>query len=114
MCLIVYIISVYLYYTCISVVRVKAVGAGLTEGVVGMWNEFEVDLSEVEGRNLEVDIDGPSKPDITIDYLNEETAIVKYSVTVSGEYSIIIMVNGSKIAGSPFKPNIRGIFEYTV
>ena len=81
--------------------RVKVVVAGLTEGVVGMWNEFEVDLSEVVGGNLEVDIDGPSKPDITIDYLDKETAIVKYFVTVSGEYSIIV------IEGSPFKQNIR-------
>ena len=103
--------DVYSYYTCIPLVKVKAVGAGLTDGVVGMWNEFEVDLSEMEGANLEVDIDGSSKPEITIDHLDKETAIVKYFLTVSGEYNIIIKVNGSKIAGSPFKPNIRGKYE---
>ena len=86
----------------------KVVGAGVTDPLVGVWNEFEVDMTQTKGGNLEVTINGPSKPEINIDHHGDGMATVKYFLTVSGNYEINVLVNGVHISGSPFKPSIKG------
>lgn len=93
---------------CIHLVNVKVVGAGITDPVVGVWNEFEVDMTQTKGGKLEVTISGPSKPEINIDHHGDGTATVKYFLTVSGDYEINVLMNGVHISGSPFKLHIKG------
>ena len=78
------------------------------EAVVGIWNQFEVDMRQNKQGKLEVFITGPGKPDTNINKQSNGIALVKYLPSVSGEYYITVLVDGALIPGCPFKPIFGG------
>ena len=87
---------------------VEVVEGGSMEAVVGIWNQFQVDMQQNKRGKLDVTIRGPGKPEVNVNKRRNGIAVVRYFLTVSGEYYITVLMDGAPIAGSPFKPTIRG------
>lgn len=82
---------------------VKAGGAGLERGEVGMPAEFNVWTREAGGGSLAISIEGPSKAEIEFKDRKDGSCNVSYVVTEPGEYRIGLKFNDRHIPDSPHK-----------
>lgn len=58
-------------------------------------------------NNINVEISGPSKPEVNIENPSADSATIHYCLVEPGEYFITILYNNEPIAGSPFKTVIQ-------
>lgn len=82
---------------------VKAGGAGLERGEVGVPSEFNVWTREAGGGALAVSIEGPSKAAVDFKDRKDGSGNVFYTVTEPGVYRIGIKLNDRHIPDSPHK-----------
>ena len=87
--------------------RIIAEGTGLEGGTSNEWAEFTVDLQKSGDGTLQVNIEGPCKPETSCSSVEEGVEKFSYFPELPGTYDISIMFNDSHIPGSPFQP----IFE---
>lgn len=81
----------------------KAGGAGLERGEVGVTSEFNLWTREAGGGALAVSIEGPSKAEIDLKDRKDGACNVQYKVTEPGEYRIGLKFNDRHIPDSPYK-----------
>ncbi len=82
---------------------VKAGGAGLQRGEVGVPAEFNLWTREAGGGALAISIEGPSKAEIDYKDRKDGSSNVSYKVAEPGEYRIGIKFNDRHIPDSPHK-----------
>lgn len=82
---------------------VKAGGAGLERGEVGVPSQFNVWTREAGGGSLAISVEGPSKADIEFKDRKDGSCDVAYNVTEPGEYRIGLKFNDRHIPDSPYK-----------
>ena len=82
---------------------VKAGGAGLERGEVGIAADFNVWTREAGGGSLAISIEGPSKAEIEFKDRKDGSCDVAYKVTEPGEYRIGLKFNDRHIPDSPHK-----------
>ena len=76
-------------------------------GTAGKWCTFEVAMSGGAESNIRVEIHGPSKSEVDINYHSTESATVRYRLEQPGEYYITIFFNNEPMNGCPFKTVIE-------
>lgn len=81
----------------------KAGGAGLERGEVGVASEFNVWTREAGGGSLAISIEGPSKAEIEFKDRKDGSCDVSYKVSEPGEYRIGLKFNDHHIPDSPHK-----------
>ncbi len=90
---------------------VHATGVGLSQGVVGQKCTFMVNTMNAGSGPLTVNVDGPSRAQITSSEVDEGFEIT-YVPFAPGEYSIAVRFGGNfHIVASPFTAFITGIFQ---
>ena len=72
-------------------------------GKAGEWSMFEVTMSGGGQSNIRVEIHGPSKPEVDVNYHSTTSATIRYCLGQPGEYSITIFFNDEAINDCPFK-----------
>ena len=72
-------------------------------GKAGKWSTFEVVMRGASESNISVEIHGPSKPEVDVNYHSSESATVRYCLEQPGEYYITVLFNNQPINGCPFK-----------
>lgn len=85
---------------------VKAGGAGLERGEVGVPSEFNLWTREAGGGALAISIEGPSKAVIDFKDRKDGSSTIAYKVTAPGEYRIGIKFNDRHIPDSPHRVQI--------
>lgn len=83
--------------------RVRCAGPGLVRGVCKKLNEFDVFTREAGSGDLQVIVEGPSKPKITYTDRNDGSCHVGYIVDEPGEYKVHVLFNEQEAPDSPFK-----------
>lgn len=81
----------------------KAGGAGLERGEVGVPSEFNVWTREAGGGSLAISVEGPSKANIEFKDRMDGSCDVTYTVSEPGEYRIGMKFNDRHIPDSPHK-----------
>ncbi|XP_055692729.1 filamin-A isoform X7 [Lutzomyia longipalpis] len=82
---------------------VKAGGAGLERGEVGIPSEFNVWTREAGGGALAISVEGPSKAEIEFKDRKDGSCDVSYVVSEPGEYRVGLKFNDRHIPDSPYK-----------
>ncbi|XP_055698008.1 filamin-A isoform X5 [Phlebotomus papatasi] len=82
---------------------VKAGGAGLEHGEVGLPAEFNVWTREGGGGALAISVEGPSKAEIEFKDRKDGSCDVSYVVSEPGEYRVGLKFNDRHIPDSPYK-----------
>lgn len=82
---------------------VKAGGAGLERGEVGVPSEFNIWTREAGGGALAISIEGPSKAQIDFKDRKDGSSSVVYTVTEPGVYRIGLKYNDRHIPDSPHR-----------
>lgn len=83
----------------------KATGGGITRGVVGQENHFEVATKGAGPGKLRVKIEGKSQTVVAIKQKEDDVYEVKYFPKKVGSYSITVMWLDEDIPDSPFLIN---------
>lgn len=83
--------------------KVRCGGTGLLRGVCGKVNEFNVFTREAGAGQLQVVVEGPSKPELTFTDRKDGSAHIGYKVSEAGEYRISVHFNEQEIPDSPFR-----------
>ena len=76
-------------------------------GTAGEWGKIDVSMIGGGEHNISVEITGPSKPEVNIEYPSAGSATINYRLMECGEYFITILYNKEPITGSPFKTVIQ-------
>lgn len=95
--------------------QVRATGAGLEKGIVGVPAEFIIDTRGAGQGGLGVTVEGPCEAAINCRDNGDGTCNVAYLPTEVGDYTINITFNDQHIIGSPFQaiiypqPNLKKV-----
>ncbi|XP_041442540.1 filamin-C isoform X2 [Xenopus laevis] len=91
--------------------KVRAYGPGLKGGFVGKPAPFAIDTKGAGTGGLGLTVEGPCEAKIECQDNGDGSCSVSYLPTEPGEYSINILFAESHIPGSPFKADIRPVFD---
>ena len=84
--------------------RVKVFGPGIEGGFVNEWTDFTVDMSEAGDGSLNLQLEGPTEVEFTVDDHEDGTATVKYFPKEAGEYNVHVLFDDKVVPGAPFNP----------
>ncbi|KAM4747093.1 filamin-C isoform 4-T4 [Rhinophrynus dorsalis] len=91
--------------------KVRAYGPGLKGGFVGKPAPFAIDTKGAGTGGLGLTVEGPCEAKIECQDNGDGSCSVSYLPTEPGEYSINILFAEAHIPGSPFKADIRPVFD---
>ncbi|KAM4039066.1 filamin-C isoform 3-T3 [Anomaloglossus baeobatrachus] len=91
--------------------KVRAYGPGLKGGFVGKPAPFAIDTKGAGTGGLGLTVEGPCEAKIECQDNGDGSCSVSYLPTEPGEYSINILFADAHIPGSPFKADIRPVFD---
>uniref|UniRef100_A0A8C8SM06 Filamin C n=1 Tax=Pelusios castaneus TaxID=367368 RepID=A0A8C8SM06_9SAUR len=91
--------------------KVCAYGPGLKGGFVGKPAPFAIDTKGAGTGGLGLTVEGPCEAKIECQDNGDGSCSVSYLPTEPGEYSINILFAESHIPGSPFKADIKPLFD---
>ncbi|XP_064417245.1 filamin-C isoform X3 [Latimeria chalumnae] len=91
--------------------KVRAYGPGLKGGVVGKPAPFAIDTKGAGTGGLGLTVEGPCEAKIECQDNGDGSCSVSYLPTEPGEYSINILFADVHIPGSPFKADIKPVFD---
>lgn len=83
--------------------KVRCGGPSLIRGVCGKVNEFNVFTREAGAGELNVIVEGPSKPDLSYTDRKDGSCHVGYKISEPGEYLISVLFNDQEVSDSPFR-----------
>ncbi|ETE61428.1 Filamin-C, partial [Ophiophagus hannah] len=93
--------------------KVCAYGPGLKGGFVGKPAPFTIDTKGAGTGGLGLTVEGPCEAKIECQDNGDGSCSVSYLPTEPGEYSINILFAETHIPGSPFKADIKPVFDPT-
>ncbi|XP_060545301.1 filamin-C isoform X3 [Pantherophis guttatus] len=93
--------------------KVCAYGPGLKGGFVGKPAPFTIDTKGAGTGGLGLTVEGPCEAKIECQDNGDGSCSVSYLPTERGEYSINILFAETHIPGSPFKADIKPVFDPT-
>ena len=92
-------------------VSCTAIGDGLKAAFAGEDAELVIEARDIIGNQrvvgddpFEVEIEGPSTPQISVFDRDDGTYLVTWNVEATGQYTMRILLQGLQISGSPFLP----------
>ncbi|XP_050564011.1 filamin-C [Cygnus atratus] len=91
--------------------KVSAYGPGLQGGLVGTPAPFTIDTKGAGTGGLGLTVEGPCEAKIECQDNGDGSCSVSYLPTEPGEYAINILFAERHIPGSPFKADIRPVFD---
>ncbi|XP_067915420.1 filamin-C isoform X2 [Heterodontus francisci] len=91
--------------------KVRAYGPGLKGGVVGKAAPFAIDTKGAGTGGLGLTVEGPCEAKIECQDNGDGSCSVSYLPTEPGEYTVNILFADIHIPGSPFKADIKPIFD---
>ncbi|XP_078533930.1 filamin-C isoform X3 [Lissotriton helveticus] len=91
--------------------KVRAYGPGLKGGFVGKPAPFAIDTKGAGTGGLGLTVEGPCEAKIECQDNGDGSCSVSYLPTESGEYAINILFAEVHIPGSPFKADIKPVFD---
>ncbi|XP_072858518.1 filamin-C isoform X5 [Pogona vitticeps] len=91
--------------------KVCAYGPGLKGGFVGKPAPFTIDTKGAGTGGLGLTVEGPCEAKIECQDNGDGSCSVSYLPTEPGEYAINILFAESHIPGSPFKADIKPVFD---
>lgn len=86
--------------------KVRCGGPGLYKGTCGKLNEFNIFTREAGGGQLNVIIEGPSKPEMSYTDRRDGSCHIGYKVAEPGEYNVSVLFNDQEVPDSPFRAYI--------
>ncbi|XP_058045832.1 filamin-C isoform X5 [Ahaetulla prasina] len=93
--------------------KVCAYGPGLKGGFVGKPAPFTIDTKGAGTGGLGLTVEGPCEAKIECQDNGDGSCSVSYLPTEPGEYTINILFAETHIPGSPFKADIKPVFDPT-
>ena len=91
--------------------QTQAIGDGLKAAFAGEDAELVIEARDIIGNQrvvgddpFEVEIEGPSTPQISVFDRDDGTYLVTWNVEATGQYTMRILLHGLQISGSPFVP----------
>ncbi|KAM3832299.1 LOW QUALITY PROTEIN: filamin-C [Vipera latastei] len=93
--------------------KVCAYGPGLKGGFVGKPAPFTIDTKGAGTGGLGLTVEGPCEAKIECQDNGDGSCSVSYLPTEPGEYTINILFAEAHIPGSPFKADIKPVFDPT-
>lgn len=89
----------------------KVSGSGLVEAIKGIMASFKVECEAKDGLPVispEVNVRGPGGRDAeyTVDQEDDGSWSVSYLPIEAGLYTIRLLMNGTDVAGSPYKVRV--------
>ncbi|XP_069085496.1 filamin-C isoform X1 [Pleurodeles waltl] len=91
--------------------KVRAYGPGLKGGFVGKPAPFAIDTKGAGTGGLGLTVEGPCEAKIECQDNGDGSCSVSYLPTEPGEYAINILFAEVHIPGSPFKADIKPVFD---
>eukprot|EP00061_Rhincodon_typus_P005137 g24285.t1 len=91
--------------------QVRAYGPGLKGGVVGKAAPFAIDTKGAGTGGLGLTVEGPCEAKIECQDNGDGSCSVSYLPTEPGEYTVNILFAEAHIPGSPFKADIKPLFD---
>ncbi|XP_078091829.1 filamin-C isoform X2 [Mustelus asterias] len=91
--------------------KVRAYGPGLKGGVVGKAAPFAIDTKGAGTGGLGLTVEGPCEAKIECQDNGDGSCSVSYLPTEPGEYTVNILFAEAHIPGSPFKADIKPLFD---
>ncbi|XP_069485637.1 filamin-C isoform X3 [Ambystoma mexicanum] len=91
--------------------KVRAYGPGLKGGFVGKPAPFAIDTKGAGTGGLGLTVEGPCEAKIECQDNGDGSCSVSYLPTEAGEYAINILFADVHIPGSPFKADIKPVFD---
>uniref|UniRef100_A0A8B9EF24 Filamin C n=1 Tax=Anser cygnoides TaxID=8845 RepID=A0A8B9EF24_ANSCY len=91
--------------------KVSAYGPGLQGGLVGTPAPFTIDTKGAGTGGLGLTVEGPCEAKIECQDNGDGSCSVSYLPTEPGEYAINILFAERHIPGSPFKADVRPVFD---
>ncbi|XP_072922819.1 filamin-C isoform X2 [Hemitrygon akajei] len=91
--------------------KVRAYGPGLKGGVVGKPAPFAIDTKGAGTGGLGLTVEGPCEAKIECQDNGDGSCSVSYLPTEPGEYTVNILFAEAHIPGSPFKADIKPVFD---
>uniref|UniRef100_A0A8D2LUT5 Filamin C n=1 Tax=Varanus komodoensis TaxID=61221 RepID=A0A8D2LUT5_VARKO len=91
--------------------KVCAYGPGLKGGFVGKLAPFTIDTKGAGTGGLGLTVEGPCEAKIECQDNGDGSCSVSYLPTEPGEYAINILFAEAHIPGSPFKADIKPVFD---
>ncbi|XP_078275764.1 filamin-C isoform X2 [Rhinoraja longicauda] len=91
--------------------KVRAYGPGLKGGVVGKAAPFAIDTKGAGTGGLGLTVEGPCEAKIECQDNGDGSCSVSYLPTEPGEYTVNILFAEAHIPGSPFKADIKPVFD---
>nr|XP_033814124.1 filamin-C isoform X2 [Geotrypetes seraphini] len=91
--------------------KVRAYGPGLKGGFVAKPAPFTIDTKGAGTGGLGLTVEGPCEAKIECQDNGDGSCSVSYLPTEPGEYAINILFADVHIPGSPFKANIKPVFD---
>ncbi|XP_043944575.1 filamin-C isoform X3 [Protopterus annectens] len=91
--------------------KVRAYGPGLKGGFVGKPAPFTIDTKGAGTGGLGLTVEGPCEAKIECQDNGDGSCSVSYLPTEAGEYAINILFADVHIPGSPFKADIKPVFD---
>eukprot|EP00062_Callorhinchus_milii_P024157 gi/632983767/ref/XP_007908811.1/ PREDICTED: filamin-C [Callorhinchus milii] len=91
--------------------KVRAYGPGLKGGVVGKPAPFTIDTKGAGTGGLGLTVEGPCEAKIECQDNGDGSCSVSYLPTDPGEYTVNILFADVHIPGSPFKADIKSLFD---